>query len=46
LQTSEASALCEFCGLPISEDGQTCPALHDGECKTTEQVLAEPEVAV
>lgn len=25
--------ICEFCGLPIEEESQTCPALDDGRCR-------------
>lgn len=31
---SEADALiCEFCGLPITEEDQECVALDDGRCR-------------
>jgi len=25
--------VCEFCGLPIEDDEQRCPALDDGWCR-------------
>lgn len=24
--------ICEYCGMPIEERGQKCPALDDGQC--------------
>jgi hypothetical protein len=30
---AEESSICEFCGLPITEDGQECAALADGRCQ-------------
>jgi hypothetical protein len=29
----EMEVKCEFCGLPIEEEGQKCPALDDGRCE-------------
>jgi len=26
--------VCEFCGFPIEEEGQDCPTLDDGRCRT------------
>jgi len=30
---SDDTEICEFCGMPIEEDGQKCAALHDGRCR-------------
>lgn len=27
-----AVAICDYCGLPITEDDQQCMALDDGRC--------------
>jgi len=27
------SAVCDFCGCPIEDDEQRCPALDDGRCR-------------
>jgi hypothetical protein len=46
-ESVDSDAECwEYCGLPITEEGQRCSAIDDGPCKTTEQVLAEPEGSV
>ncbi len=29
----DAVEICEFCGMPILEEGQDCAALDDGRCR-------------
>ena len=29
----DSDSVCEFCGMPIEEDGQQCSALADGRCR-------------
>ena len=29
----ESAEVCEFCGVPITEQGQRCLALDDGRCR-------------
>lgn len=42
-QPEQSYGDCEYCGLPITEDGQACAALDDGQCRTAEEVLAAME---